>query len=129
MSQLSDLEKLKKDVENIKNYLINNADMLHQIYSDTVGYDWDVCRENLEHYYLVLNWVENDLFAGIENEYYNDLRTMLPDTSPDLNKINQFIKRIRQERRREIGEKRMMRQEDISVSKGGKTRKNRKPRK
>lgn len=129
MSQLSDLEKLKKDVENIKKYLIYDSIRLHTIYSDTVGYDWDVCRENLEHYYSILHSAQNDLFAGIENEYYQDLLNVSPDTSPGLNKINQLIKRIRQERKREFGEKKMMRQEDISVSKGGKTRKNRKPRK
>jgi hypothetical protein len=125
MSELTDLEKLKQDVENLKMYLINDAGMLNTIYEENVGLDWDVCRENLAIYYAVLYRTQNDLFRGIDNEYYNKFR----QDCCSIDNIRKLPKIMREDRRREMRENFMMKQQDISVSKGGKTRKNRKPRK
>jgi hypothetical protein len=125
MSELTDLEKLKQDVENIKRYLKIDVGMLGEIYGENVGLHWDVCRENLEIYYQVLFHSQNDLFGGIDNEYYNKFR----EDCCEMKDLRELSKRIRQDRKREVGENFMMRKQDISVSKGGKTRKNRKPRK
>ena len=131
MSELTDLEKLKKEVENIKRYLKQDVGVLNTIYSDTVGHDWDVCRENLEIYYEILHRVQNDLFDGIDNEYFNTLR----ENVTDVNKLRQLSKRMRENSKNGIRENRITQQEkitqkqDILLKKGGKTRKNRKSRK
>jgi len=81
-------------------------------------------RQWLMEYYSLLLEVQEDVLEGKENNDYDDfideleIYTHLHSNSP-----------YRREHGLQQREKKLMRQEDIPVKKGGKTRKNRKPRK
>ncbi len=120
MSEITDLEKLKQEVENLKGYLRGYNSVLY--YISKMGLtDF---RQMLFEYYSLLSEVQEDLMEGKRNDDYEDFIDEL-DIHTNIHSVYPL--------RRELGlqqrEKKLMRQEDIPVKKGGKTRKNRKPRK
>lgn len=120
MSELSDLEKLKKEVENLKGYLRGHNSVMYDISRMNLGN----FRQMLAEYYSVLSETQEDLMEGINNDEYEEFLHEL-DIETNIHSVYPL--------RREIGlrerEKKLMSQEDIPVKKGGKTRKNRKSKK
>ena len=93
--------------------------------NDISGMSLGNFRQTLADYYSILaNGADDDLMEGKNNDEYEDFVSEL-DIQININSVYPL--------RREIGlmqrEKKLMRKEDIPVKKGGKTRKNRKPRK
>ena len=126
MSELTDLEKLKQEVQNLKRYLQQDIRVLGDLYSDMQGIDWEECRKYLNIYNSIKFATFHDLIRDIDNDDYNSFS--IGDIG-HINKMEQLVNKIYREKGRERREIYNMSQQDIPVKKGGKTRKNRKPRK
>lgn len=132
MSELTDLDKLKQEVENLKKYLTTFANGSYILY-DTLyhdGNDWEESKKIMFDKYAILHYIADDLFNNNNiNNYYDRYDEGVEDDL--LEKMLQESRRKSREKNREWGESVKMSKQDFSVSKGGnrKTRKNRKPRK
>lgn len=123
MSELTDLEKLKQDVENIKRYLEKDVGKLSEIYRDMRGLNWDTCREFLRLYNSIKYATFDELISDTASDSIIFDSFMIDYNTNGMKKLE---KNIYREKARENSETDIMRQEDIPVKKGGKTRKNRK---
>jgi hypothetical protein len=134
MSELTDLEKLKQEVENLKKYLTTFESHLYRLYDELYedGYNWEESIKIMNDRYAFLHYIADDLFNANNINNYYDRDNEGEEHYRDLLKImRENAKRKYRARMREHGETFKMSKQDFSVSKGGKrkTRKNRKSRK
>lgn len=112
MSEPIDLEKLKQDVENLKKYLTTFTRSSYLIYDElNADYiDWENSKQILNRKYALLDFVADDLFNNNNiNEYY--------DKYIERDNEEQLLDTMHENKRRK------------NIKRGGKTRKNRKPKK
>ena len=137
MSQLSDLEKLKQEVTNLKQFLIQFTRMTYLIYEDLddENVDWEQSKQKLLNRYKLMDGIGRDFLFNNINGYYNEFFNEGTDEIELLAKMKKkeqenFSKHFnREEFEKDIMRTKQERQQNSSVSKGGKTRKNRKSRK
>lgn len=132
MTELTDLEKLKQEVENLKKYLISCVsctDLLcDELYHDNKN--WEESKKIIFDYNQLLVYTANDLFYDNNINNYIDRVSGGEEDFNDLLKIMQEnSSRKAEERGREIGETIKMSKQDFSKGGKRKTRKNRKSRK
>ncbi len=132
MAELTDLEKLKQEVENLKKYLRSCVGCTDLLCDELYNKNWEESKKIICDYNQVLVYTANDLFNDNNINNYIDRVSGGEEDLNDLLKImEENSSRKIKERGREIGETIKMSKQDFSVSKGGKrkTRKNRKSRK
>ena len=134
MSELTDLEKLKKEVKTLKSYLRGTTRYTLLIYDHLLhdGLDWEESKKFLLDKYDFLDFIAKDFLNDNNINKYYDKYFIEGDSDYKLLEImRENERRERQEKKTERGETINMSKEDFSVSRGGKrkTRKNRKPRK
>ena len=96
MSELTDLEKLKQDVENIKSYLEKDVSKLSEIYRDMRGLNWDTCREFLRLYNSIKYATFDELISNTERDYseydyFNSFR--IDYNTNEMKKIELWVKK------------------------------------
>jgi hypothetical protein len=110
MSELTDLEKLKQEVENLKRYLRGQNTIMYDISQLGLG-DF---RQSLVDLYSVLSETQEDLMDGKHSDEYEEF-------------LNDFDDKYTKPRRDALVADALARKS--IEKKGGKTRKNRKSRK